>query len=76
MKSSIKKKINREVARSFPELKGVAPKVRSQGNRGDQGQYLLIYQGTAELPNGKQMKRVVRVVANESGRILRMSTSR
>lgn len=76
MKTSVKKKINREVTRSFPELKGVAPKVRSQGSRGDQEQYLLIYKGTAELPNGKQMKRVVRVVADESGRILRMSTSR
>lgn len=75
MKSKAKEKVNREVGRSFPELKGVKPSVRSQ-RRGDQEQYLLVYKGSAELPTGKTIKRVVRVVADEKGKIIRMSTSR
>lgn len=76
MKSKAKEKVNREVGRSFPELKGVKPSVRSQRGRGDQEQYLLVYKGSAELPTGKTIKRVVRVVADEKGKIIRMSTSR
>lgn len=76
MKKNVKDRISREVSRSFPELKGVNPSVKTRAGRGDEEQYLLVYKGTATLPNGKQMRRIVRVVADGDGRILRMSTSR
>lgn len=76
VKKSVRNRISREVSSSFPEMKGVKPSVSSQGERGGREQYLLVYKGTAELPNGKTMPRVVRVVADEKGKILRMSTSR
>ena len=75
MKQKAKSKINRQVSRSFPEMKGINPKVKHEGKNGDQ-RYLLIYTGQAELPGGKHIKRIVRVVADERGSILRMSTSR
>jgi hypothetical protein len=75
MKQNIKSKISQQVSRSFPEMRGVRPSVKRQG-KGKDEQYLLVYQGKAELPGGRSINRIVRVVADERGSILRMSTSR
>lgn len=69
-------RVNAQVARSFPEMAGVAPSIRSQPAAGDSAQYLLVYKARALLPDGRQMPRVVRVVADDQGRIVRMSTSK
>ena len=77
MKQDIVSSICREVGRNFPELAGVRPTVRRQSaTRGGGEQYLLVFKGNAPLPGGKKIPRVVRVVADERGHILRMSTSR
>jgi hypothetical protein len=68
-------KVSRQVVRTFPEMDGVSPTVRSQPG-GESGQYLLTYKGKAALPGGKSLTRIVRVVSDERGRILRISTSR
>jgi len=68
-------KVSRQVLRTFPEMDGVVPTVRSQPG-GDAGQYLLTYKGKAALPGGKSLTRIVRVVADDHGRILRISPSR
>jgi hypothetical protein len=68
-------KVSRQVVRTFPEMDGITPTVRSQPG-GDGGQFLLTYKGKAPLPGGKTLTRIVRVVADERGRILRISTSR
>jgi len=41
------------------------------GNR-----FLLTFRGTATLPGGKTMQRVVRVIANEKGKVLKMALSK
>ncbi len=70
-------KVGRQVARSFPEMAGVRPTVKHQPLPGGEGdQYLLTFKGKAELPGGKQLTRIVRVVADDRGRIVRISTSR
>lgn len=69
-------RVSAQVARSFPEMAGVAPTIRSQPAAGDLAQYLLVYKAKALLPDGRQMPRVVRVVADDQGRIVRMSTSK
>ncbi|MGH2619990.1 MAG: hypothetical protein ACRDHG_05395 [Anaerolineales bacterium] len=70
-------KITRTVVEQFPELDGVRPAVRRQEPPGDSPpQFLLTYKGAARLPNGKSMQRVVRVVADEAGHVIRISTSR
>jgi hypothetical protein len=76
MDQDAKKRIARQVSRSFPEMDGVRPSVRQQGGKNGHQQYLLIFKGKADLPGGKQMSRIVRVVADQSGNIIRMSTSR
>lgn len=75
MDSSTKDKISRHVSRSFPEMRGVRPTVRRQRG-GNHPQFLLVYKGQADLPGGRHMMRIVRVVADDRGSILRMSTSR
>jgi hypothetical protein len=68
--------VSREVARKFPEMAGVQPTIRPQGESRGETQYLLVYKGRAELPGGKSLSRIVRVVCSERGRIVRLSTSR
>lgn len=64
-------RITRSVVEQFPEMEGVHPTVKPEKD-----QFVVTYKGAAELPNGKSMKRIVRVVADENGAVVRMSTSR
>ena len=60
------------VYRKFPELKGVKPSVKSQ----ESGNSLLVFKGSVKTEDGKNLARIVRVTASESGKILKLSTSR
>jgi hypothetical protein len=69
--------VKKDVSRSFPEMAGVEPTVRKQdANNNGVEQYLLTFKGKADLPGGRKISRVVRVVADERGRVLKMSTSK
>ncbi|TET38661.1 MAG: hypothetical protein E3J69_01170 [Anaerolineales bacterium] len=69
-------KLTRTVGKKFPEMKSVRPSVREQSNTKGNVQFLLTYKGKAELPGGRKISRIVRVVADERGRIIKMSTSK
>jgi hypothetical protein len=70
-------KVSRHVAKKFPEMVGVRPAIRRQGNSSSEDPcFVLTYRGKAELPGGRKMSRIVRVVADERGRVIRMSTSK
>jgi len=60
------------VYRKFPELKGVKPLVKSQ----ESGNSLLVFKGSVKTEDGKNLARIVRVTASESGKIIKLSTSR
>ena len=81
------KSISAKVHRRFPELRDILPDVRAQAtpksvptgkNRasGIGNRFLLTFRGTATLPGGKTMQRVVRVIANEKGKVLKMALSK
>ena len=74
MKRDLINTISQEVYRRFPDLAGVRPKVKLQ--RSSPQSFLLTFQSRATLPGGKSLPRLVRVVANEQGKILKISTSR
>ncbi len=74
MKKEAVEKVTRTVVRQFPELDGVRPAVKS--DKGGDDRYQITFKGAAKLPEGKTMKRIVRVVANAKGDVIRMSTSR
>lgn len=76
MDQGLIKKITKKVSRQFPEMQGVRPTVRRQSTPNNGQQFLLTFKGEANLPGGRTMKRIVRVVADPKGKVLRMSTSR
>jgi hypothetical protein len=60
------------VYRQFPEMKGSRPSVSTLP--GDK--YQLVFHGKAETSDGKKIARTVRVAASETGKILKLTTSR
>lgn len=81
MDAKLLNSISSQVYRRFPEVKGSNPKVQLQASPQAKSSkvsstYLITYRGSATAPNGKSIPRIVRVVANEQGKILKMTTSR
>lgn len=75
MDADILSKICSQVYSKFPEVNGVRPKVQSQAASGET-KYLLIFTGSAKSTSGKVLSRVVRVVATETGKIVKTTTSK
>lgn len=79
-------KVSKHVYQQFPEVAGVKPNIRKQtgGKKTNQSRrstmeisnYLLTFRGKIDLGNGKKMDRWVRVVIDNRGKIIKMSTSR
>jgi len=71
--------ITSKVARKFPEVAGVKPQVKrqsSQNSKSSPATYLITYRGKSKTADGKSITRIVRVTTDDSGKILKMSTSR
>lgn len=78
--------IAKQVQRQFPEVAGVKPTVQvqkppqakntSSAIAGPQPTYLVTFRGTVNSPSGNPIPRLVRVVANADGKILKITTSR
>ncbi len=70
-------KVAKEVSRRFPELAGTRARVEpAKEDRKGQANFLLTFHGRVLLPGGKSMPRVVRVIADASGKILKLTTSK
>lgn len=74
-------KITAQIVRRFPEMAGCTPIVQQQKSAqakslASDSTYVLTYQGSARLAEGKTLPRHVRVVVDGQGNILRISTSR
>ncbi len=75
------KSISNQVYRRFPDLEGSKPRVRLQSAPQAKSvptpqKYLLTYRGEAKSPNGNTIHRLVRVIADTKGKILKITTSR
>jgi hypothetical protein len=72
--------ISRQVYRQFPEVQDTRPAVQNQAGAkvlaADGDRFVLTFKGHGHGPGGKTIARIVRVVADERGKILRISTSR
>ena len=68
------------VYRRFPAVRGVKPKVTlqrpSQGGAKGSRTYLMAFSSQVELGGGKKLPYWVRVVVDQEGEILKISTSR
>lgn len=72
------KSIENQIYRKFPEVAGSRPTVKTQATakgQGNDGTYLLTFRGKA-TEGERSFARTVRVVANDNGKILKVSTSK
>jgi hypothetical protein len=75
MDSKSIQRIEQQIYRRFPEVAGAQPKVTQQKSA-RAANYLLTFSGRGSGPGGRSIQRTVRVVADERGKILKVSTSR
>ena len=75
MKAKLIDHVSQEVYQKHPDLKGVKPKITSR--KGDcSSDTLLVYSKSVSGPGGKKINRIVRAVADENGKIKKISTSK
>ncbi len=67
--------ICKQVYRRFPELRGARPRVKAEGRNG-QERYVLSFKGTVRASDGVSLPVNVRAVADASGRVIKMTSSR
>lgn len=72
--------ISRQIYRQFPEVANTQPAVQNQAGAKAVGsgsdRYLLTFKGRGQGPGGQTIQRIVRVVADERGKVIKVSTSR
>jgi hypothetical protein len=79
-------KVSEQIYKRFPEVMGARPNIKKQPGRKNTTDrekstngsinFLLTYHGSVEVSEGRKMERWVRVVVNDRGKILKMTTSR
>ncbi|MCJ7734642.1 MAG: hypothetical protein MUP11_08835 [Anaerolineales bacterium] len=75
MKAKLIDRISEEVYKKHPDMKGVKPKITPR--EGDpSSDTLLVYETKVSGPGGKKINRIVRAVADEDGKIKKISTSK
>lgn len=67
--------ISQRVYARYPDLKGVRPQIKSQ-ETGKKLQYVLSFKTRVAAADGASLQLIVRAFASESGRLLKMSSSR
>ena len=63
--------ICKDIYKKFPEVNGTRP---TMSDRPD-GQVLLVFKGTAQTADGHTIARIVRVVADQTGKVIKITTS-
>lgn len=72
MCKEITDKVNRDIYKKYPNLVGISPKIiRQPGDK-----LLLIYNASGELPGGKVINQVIRVVCDSHGEVIKITSSR
>ncbi len=64
-------KVNNHIYRKFPEFSNSSPKIKAIGDN-----FQLSYNAKVQLPDGKTMNRNLRVTADASGKVIKLSTSK
>ena len=72
--------IAKQVYRQFPEIQDTRPAVQNQTGAKSMevpaDRFVLTFKGQGQGAGGKSIARIVRVIADERGKILKISTSR
>jgi hypothetical protein len=73
MDADLIEKVSRQVYTKYPEVVNARPSVQAVGSGANS---LLIYRGSGKASNGTVIQRIVRVVVSETGKIVKMSSSK
>lgn len=72
MNAAAVEKVCQQVSQKFPALRGIRPRISSyEGNK-----FLLVFQTSSRTVSGHELTQLIRVVADESGKIIKLSTSK
>ena len=72
MNQQIIEKVCSEVYEQFPQYEGIQPEIKAQPN----DTQLLIFHSSGKTSNQKSIQFSIRVLVNENGEILKITTSR
>ncbi len=78
MDEKIRNALHKKISQRFPEIQEQKPQITLQPTVEGQSekQYLLLYKTSIQLPQGKTLPRVIRVIATAQGKIVKTTTSR
>lgn len=80
MNAELLNQITKQIHRRYPEFDGIRPKARVQkppeGARNPAKTYLVTFSKKVTLGDGNIMTRNLRVVTDENGKIIKVTTSR
>jgi hypothetical protein len=72
MDSEIRKKVEQQIYRKYPEVAGSRPTVSERPNQ----QYLFVFTRKGNTEDGKTINHSIRVVTDDHGKIIKTTTSR
>ncbi|NSW51635.1 MAG: hypothetical protein HPY85_03930 [Anaerolineae bacterium] len=72
MDAKIRKAVCDKIYEQFPEMAGITPKIQPRPNN----QVLMIFETKVTVGTGQMLKRAVRVVVDEKGKVVKVTTSR
>ena len=72
MEARLVDSVTQEIYRRFPDFSGVSPKLKKYSEK----QFLLIFEKKVQLADGKPLQKIIRVVADEKGKIKKVTASR
>ena len=72
MDKSTLDKLCKQIYKQFPLVKDKTPAVSKQGD----DRYLLVFSSTGKTPDGKTIQHKIRVVATNTGQILKSTMSK
>jgi len=72
MEKTILDKLCKQIYKQFPIVKGQTPVVSAQGS----DRYLLVFSASGNTPDGQTIHQKIRVVATDTGQIIKTSMSR
>jgi hypothetical protein len=75
LKAKLIDRVSAEVYRKHPDFQGVKPEVTPREGASS-SDTLLVYKKKVSGPGGKSINRIVRAVADENGKVKKISTSK
>ena len=75
-KDEIVKNLTNQALKKYPEFKGIKPKVKWSLTSNDNQTCTLSFQTIISTSNGRDLYRRIKIIGNDEGKILKISSSK